>query len=391
MIQLIQACGDNATRARHTGEQSSQRLAMSLQTYEHMFAICGIDWKQACERGMRFLDSIENTFPSIIEEIEQLAIGAGTDIASIAALNARTEILPANYLTIAAADKSDQLAPGNFPAECTSLAVSNNNPSKNDSKSEMTDCWLAQTWDWLGSQRDALVMLQAKHKDSSPQYMTATEAGMLAKIGFNKHGFGITLNILRSPDDGSADGVPVHLFLRRLLDCESVDDACDLARRTAFSSSSNVLIADCSGAIASLELSPRGVRIIQAESTPNCKENPLIRHSSLCHTNHFLHPDFSGIDDDLTANLSTASRLKQANRAVASISDLDGIRRLLSDTSGGDDAVCRFPNEKLPPGARLETVFAVAMNLDKKEFWATEAQPSISDFRRYPFFDSMVP
>ena len=351
---------------------------MSLETYERMFAVCDISWQQACDRGMHFLDITNNVFPSVVDEIEQLAAGSGTEVATIAALNARTEILPANYLTVAAAEKQHLLQPGNFPAECTSLAFNHK---------DATDCWLAQTWDWLGSQREALTLIQAQ-ENNQPLHITACEAGMLAKIGFNQHGLGITLNILRSPDDGTTDGIPVHLFLRRLLDCESVSEACDLARQTAFCSSSNVLVADSSGAIASLELSPRGVRVLEAEKTDNRSggnNTPDAQHSGLCHTNHFRHPDFAGIDDALTANLSTASRLEQANNAITDISDMDGIRRLLSDTNGGENAVCRFANEKLPPGARLETVFAVAMNLSKREFWATQAQPSTSEFELYPF------
>ncbi len=390
MIQVIKTTGNYTERARSIGEQSKQRLALSLQTYERMFAICDISWQQACARGMHFLDITDKVFPSIVTEIEQLAAGSGADVATIAALNARTEILPANYLTIAAAGQKDLLPAGNFPAECTSLAFSQQN---------ITDCWLAQTWDWLGSQREALIMTQA-HDDDQPLHITATEAGMLAKIGLNQHGLGITLNILRSPDDGTSDGVPVHLFLRRLLDCESVAEACDLAKQINFCSSSNVLIADNSGAIASLELSPRGVRIIESETTSEPQTGASSKtngqdsvdnndqrslRASLCHTNHFRHPDFAGIDASLTANLSTASRLETANKAMAGISDLDSIRDLLSDTHGGDNAVCRFPNEQLPPEARLETVFAVAMNLSKKEFWATNAQPSVSEFEHYAF------
>ncbi len=67
--------------------------------------------------------------------------------------------------------------------ECTSLATASSDT-----------VWLAQNWDWCGTQREALCLVDAK-TGSGLRYFTVTEAGMLAKIGLNSAGFAVTLNI----------------------------------------------------------------------------------------------------------------------------------------------------------------------------------------------------
>ena len=84
--------------------------------------------------------------------------------------------------------------------------------------------WLAQNWDWIGRQREALVVLKSID-DAGQRITTLTEAGMLAKIGFNESGFALGLNIVRSLRDGESAGVPVHVLLRHLLSCRSVAHA----------------------------------------------------------------------------------------------------------------------------------------------------------------------
>jgi isopenicillin-N N-acyltransferase-like protein len=152
--------------------------------------------------------------------------------------------------------------------ECTALAVL-------PAASKDGHTWLAQNWDWIGEQRASLVVLRITDDDGT-QRITLTEAGMLAKIGLNDRGVGVCLNILRSNDDGRKPGMPVHVLLRRLLECDSVDDACAVAQSVTHGASSNILVADADGHAASLELSPRDVAIVAPAN------------GTLAHTNHYL-------------------------------------------------------------------------------------------------------
>lgn len=330
-----------------------------------MFATCGISWQSAIDKALPCLDVALTTFPQLEDELKGLADGSGTDLNSLAALNCRTEILPPDYLSRATGLAPETLPDTGHLTECTSLAF-----QRNDGPT-----WLAQNWDWIGRQRDSLILLEANFPDQTG-YMTVTEAGMLAKIGLNRHGLGITLNILRSARDGAAPGMPVHLFLRGLLELETVEEATALAESVSFASSSNFMVADKHGSMASIEASPLGAKILDAKILDANNAQPEKR--GLCHTNHFLHDELTGIDTGLKGNISTESRLAKATELLPDSDDLDSITQLLSNTSDGLQSICRFPDTSLPAVAQVETVVAVAINMTERQLWLSAAQPSIT-------------
>ncbi|MEZ5738453.1 MAG: C45 family peptidase [Burkholderiaceae bacterium] len=344
--------GDARARGRTYGDAMQKRIHRSLDSYRGMFETCGISWAQAQAMAAPYEAVIERTFPHLLDELRGLSEGSGVDFASLLALNSRTEILPPNYLAIASAGALDAYA-----NECTAFAVSGS-------------ALLAQNWDWIGSQREALVLIEA-HPDDGPAYLTVAEAGMLAKIGLNEHGLGVTLNILRSQRDGSQAGMPVHMLLRGLLDCRDLGEARELALGLAYAGSSNILMADAGGAVGSLEASPKGARMIEPDG------------DVLCHTNHFLHADLAPEEANLAGNLSTVERLSVARARIHEVSDMVSAAALLSDTSAGFDSVCRFPNPAMPAPAAIETVVGVIMDLRSRRMHVSGAQPCVSAFHAY--------
>lgn len=352
--------GDAISRGRQYGEQATDQIKYSVDAYQKKFAICDIDWDTAKERALDFVEPIQDRFSHLFDEIRGVAQGSGVDYESLIALNCRTEILPPDYLVRVTNLKAEELPNNGHLTECTSLAFARAGKP----------VWLAQNWDWVGSQREALVMLES-HPDEGPAHITITEAGMLAKIGFNENGFGVTLNILRSTNDGQRAGMPTHLLLRALLDCKDTAQGRALAQSLDYPASSNIMVADPGGEISSIEISPSGARFVPAEN------------DQLCHTNHYLHPDLSDNDAGLRGNLSTESRLQTAQEKIDGIEDLNGITNLLSDTSDDYQSVCRFPDPSLPRAAQVESVLGVAMDLTNRELWVTGAQPSDSAFEKF--------
>jgi isopenicillin-N N-acyltransferase-like protein len=352
--------GDAQTRGHQYGEQAIDQIKYSVDAYRQMFEVCDIDWDAAKERALDFVEPIQDRFSHLFDEIRGVSRGSGVDYESLLALNCRTEILPPDYLVRVTQLSAEALPNNGHLTECTSLAFARDNKP----------VWLAQNWDWVGSQREALVMLES-HPDDGPAHITITEAGMLAKIGFNEKGFGVTLNILRSTNDGQRSGMPTHLFLRALLDCKDTAQGCALAESLDYPASSNIMVADPGGAIASIEISPSGARFVPSEN------------NQLCHTNHYLHADLSDNDAGLRGNLSTESRLQKAHEKIDGIEDLNGITELLSDTSDDYQSVCRFPDPALPQAAQVESVLGVAMDLTNRAMWVTGAQPSDSAFEKF--------
>lgn len=348
MFPVIEVGGRAFERGRTQGNLAKARVERSLANYARLFAFCGLGWPEAQRLGAAYRDTIGGLDAALLEEIEGIAAGAGREVNEILALNARTEILPPAFLGGAGADMG----------ECTAIAVQ---PAASATGGTM----LAQNWDWVGAQRDALIVLRF-----SNEFVTLTEAGMLAKIGFNRHGFGVCLNILRSTADGKRPGVPVHVLLRALLARSGVADAIAFASGLSFGASSNVLCADAGGEAASLEFSPNGLCVVRGEG------------GTLCHTNHFVASGAKGWQASLAENLSTVPRLERA-RAHASARAKHGVedlKRLLRDESEGFLSICRCPDPSLPEEARIESIASVIMELARGVMHVAPDLPSRAEY-----------
>jgi isopenicillin-N N-acyltransferase like protein len=223
------------------GQLCSAQVLHTRDTYSRLFAQCGITWKQACAKALAMQEAIATLDPSFLDEMRGIAEGAGVHYEDILALNCRTEILPAEFLsatgtlaenktssnishpTISTAQKHAAAVFGE--GECTALALTP--AASSDGKT-----WLAQNWDWLGTQRKALVLLKGRAWSAATtgsgafttqgrEFITLTEAGMLAKIGLGvgpeTDRVAIGLNIVRSRHDGEKPAIPVHALLRHLL------------------------------------------------------------------------------------------------------------------------------------------------------------------------------
>ena len=368
MFPLIEVSGAARERGQQHGLQAKARIARSIGTYARLFAYCGIDWQGAQRLGAGYRDVIAGLDPALLAEIEGIAAGSGRHVDEILALNARTEILPPSYPgephpdrnSIAAANAKQGVPDW---GECTSVAVK---PAQSTTGTTL----LAQNWDWLGVQRAALVLLRVRGAGGA-SCLTLTEAGMLAKIGLNQRGFGVCLNILRSSDDGSRTGVPVHVLLRALLGCDSVAGAVALASKLSFGASSNVLCADASGDTAALEFSPRGLEVLRGAD------------AALCHTNHFLAPAAAKHQASLAPSLSTLPRLARitaltgAHKGKFSPADL---QRMLRDESEGYLSICRSPDPALAPEVCIETVASVVMDLGERVMHIAPDVPSRVEF-----------
>ncbi len=366
MFPVIEVSGSAFERGRLHGERARGRVERSLANYADLFAFHGMPWDEAQRRAAPYRDLIGRFDAALLEEIEGIARGAGRPAGEILALNARTEILPPAYL--AGADLG----------ECTAIAV-------RPAASAAGGTLLAQNWDWVGTQREAMILLRVAEGDS-PACLTLTEAGMLAKIGLNSLGFGVCLNILRSTFDGAgADGkpggVPVHVLLRALLKRASVRDAVAFASALSFGGSSNILCADRGGEAASLEFSPQGLRVVRGDGP------------TLCHTNHFIHPEATGWQASVAGSLSTVPRLERArwhaaSRATHGVEDL---KRLLRDESAGLMSICREPDPSLPPQAQLESVASAIMELGRGVMHVAPDVPSRAEYQPVALQGEPVP
>lgn len=375
-------------RGQIYGQEAKDRIQHSVVTYARLFAACGIDWAQACERGLRFERVIARVDADLMTELQGMAQGSGQSLGSLMALNCRTEILPPTFFTdepqLAHAALAANRAAG-LPdwldsavwdsalqdGECTAMGVSG-------AASQTGQAWLAQNWDWMGRQRQALVLLHTQGP-SGQSITTLTEAGMLAKIGINQSGFALGLNILRSVRDGSRLGVPVHVLLRHLLDCRSVAHARERLHALqsdlglGFGAASNVPCADAEGQTACFEVSPAG----WAEVRP--------AHGVVVHTNHFVCESLLAEQAPVGPGLSSHSRLSTAHQHTLQtpIGQAE-LERFLRDESDGFLSICRSPDPSAPPESRVESVAGIVMHTNPPAMWVACDVPSRVAFEAVP-------
>jgi isopenicillin-N N-acyltransferase like protein len=375
-------------RGQIYGQAGKGRIQHSVITYARLFAACGIDWASACERAMRFESVIEQVDADLMAELRGMAQGSGQTLGSLMALNCRTEILPPTFFTdepqLAHAALAANRAAG-LPdwleqaawdgalkdGECTAMGVT-------AAASRTGQAWLAQNWDWMGRQREALVVLHTQGP-SGQSITTLTEAGMLAKIGINQSGFALGLNILRSNRDGSRLGVPVHVLLRHLLDCRSVAHARERLQALqsdlglGFGAASNVPCADAEGQAACFEVSPAG----WAEVTPT--------HGVVVHTNHFVCESLLGEQAPMGPGLSSHNRLSTAGQyALKTPIGQADLERFLRDESDGFLSICRSPDPSVPPESRVESVAGIVMHTQPSAMWIACDVPSRVAFEVVP-------
>ncbi len=369
MFPILILTGDAFTRGVQYGRQASQQIQHSIATYARLFAYRrGLNWTTAQVMAETYLPVLEEYVPDLLIELRGIAEGASRKLAEIVALNIRTELLagtaasPAHPGYASAADHNRALGVPD-DGECTTVIAL---PGATD----LGQTLLAQTWDWHSHQRAACVILNIQSPDH-PDLLTLTEAGMLAKIGLNRAGIGVCLNLLRSNCDGQAIGIPIHLLLRHILQTHSISLALQAVRQAPVGASSCISIADAYGQAISLELTPGGVGIIEPQD------------GWLVHTNHCVTD--TGIADEC-AHDPASSSVPRYNRAIDLIThqrgtiNSDSLMEILRDRQGAPNCICRKPDMHLPTLERTESVAGVVMDMSTQQMYVAPGIPCEVDF-----------
>ncbi|HTO13143.1 MAG TPA: C45 family peptidase, partial [Candidatus Binatia bacterium] len=135
----------------------------------------------------------------------------------------------------------------------------------------------AQNWDWKVECADTAVVLCVR-RDDGPDLLTFTEAGGLARSGFNSAGVAITANYLECDRDYRRLGVPLALIRRKVLESQHLALAMRCVYVTPKSAANNMIVSHREGVAVDFECAPD-------ETFQVHPENGL-----LVHANHFVSP-----------------------------------------------------------------------------------------------------
>jgi isopenicillin-N N-acyltransferase-like protein len=350
----VRVCGGPHERGFAYGLASRQRVRASLAGYRSKFESLGTDWRVVRRIAQQARGRVVDFAPAAALEMRGLAAGAGVGELDVLALNLRTEIL-----ALAQGEGSS------LPAECTAFAV----PPERSVDGHVL---LAQNWDWLTHSARTLVVLEVE-RDDAPGFVTVVEAGLVAKIGLNAAGLGIATNALRVTSDPAERGIPYHILLRSLFDCESAAEAAALVRRASHASSANYLLAGADAMCVDLE----------AEAGEPGARELTSANGILCHTNHFL--THTARTDDLGPSRypSTTRRLQFAQTTAAKTEavSVELLKQALADHDGYPLSVCAHRDESAPPEERGLTAASLIMDLTSVRAWLADGNPCIHAFR----------
>lgn len=250
-----------ADRGQAFGAAQADAVAVTARTYRRLLQeAAGVARDDLRHAGATLVQRLQPRWPELIAEIEGIAAGARQDPLELIAINARTELLA-----------------GAGGPECSLVG-----------RVSGASACLVQTWDWHPDLAPARLLWTVIEQDGS-WLTTATEAGIVAKLGVNSRGVACGLNSLASSADGGVGGLPIHLLLRLLLErCDGATDALALLlnARTSASACISVAVAEPdAAALFAVELSPGGGVALWPDE-----------QGRLIHTNHFLAPLPTGVD-----------------------------------------------------------------------------------------------
>ncbi|HET9072232.1 MAG TPA: C45 family peptidase [Acidimicrobiales bacterium] len=349
----IRVGGGPRQRGRAYGEAARDRVRISREAYEEAFGrTAGWTWAQARDAAAAYLAPVEAAFPQYLEEMRGIAEGAGLPFEDVLTLNTRTEVMYA-----AKARQAASLGRG----ECTSFALLGERTASGR-------LLAGQNWDWLAHCTETVVVLEVE-QPGAVNFVTVVEAGLLAKASLNAAGLAVATNALVTSADRGAPGLPYHVILRGLADCETPADGVDVVLGHVRSSSANYLLASADGLVLDLEAAPgdyRAVSVLEPEG------------GALVHTNHFLRPPAGQDDVSVWAMSDTHLRRQRALPALADPGrrhDPESIRDVLADHAGYPFGVCSHADPRVGDGPAWATITAVVMDPAERRLWLTSGRP----------------
>ncbi|MFW9784053.1 MAG: C45 family autoproteolytic acyltransferase/hydrolase [Candidatus Heimdallarchaeota archaeon] len=296
------------------------------------------------ESNRKFILNSARKFKNIIQkfnseyalEIESIADAADVDPLWIYAINSRSEIM-ANM--------------ENGSTECTAIFF-------------RTPRILGQNWDWAADFEDLAVIMRLTTSDGH-KIIQVTEPGMIGKIGFNNSGLGVCLNFLHV--DEELLGLPIHIILRAMLECKTIEEAKKLAKKVGNGQSGNILIGDKYGKYQDIEYEGSDISFLESEI------------NYFVHTNHFLRNEKLNSNPDLLQSSinrhKTARKLLKGNQTLS----LEFMKTILLDDTDPELPICR----KYIPGTTMDqvgTVCTILMDLNKEIMHITKGSPLHNPF-----------
>lgn len=356
---LVEVSGSPRERGRLYGEQARQRIAGSVDLYAASLSRIGFARGDIERFTAVFRPRLAAWAPDLVDEMEGIAEGAGLDFASIMLVNARTEVLQ-----LARREKGVR---DDEPDGCTGAVVL---PEQTRGGRLIH----GQNWDWKAECAETSVVLRIL-RDDGPDLLTFTEAGGLARSGFNSVGIAITANYLECDRDYRELGIPLPFIRRRVLEAAHFALALRVVATTPKSGSNNMILSTAEGYAIDLECAPDEAFALHPQD------------GMIVHANHWQSQvALSKLKEtglaDVPDSLYRDMRVRKLLAARVGDLTMDDLKVALFDDFAAPYCVCRPPLRK--EGGNLSATVAMIVMAPADGVMEIAPLPAVNrDFTRY--------
>ena len=356
---LIEISGPPRERGRMYGEKARDRIHLSAGLYTGQLHKLGFDDADIERLVTLFLPRIRDWAPDLVAEMEGIAEGAVVSLSAVVLVNARTEVLQLARLEAGVSDEE--------PDGCTGAVL----------LPEVTRDGTVihgQNWDWRAECADTSVVLRIL-RDDGPDILTFTEAGGLARSGFNSAGITITANYLESDRDYREMGIPLPFIRRRALEARHFAMALRVVAITPKSGSNNMMLSTAEGYAVDLECAPD-------EAFPIYPQDGVIVHAnhwqSAVALSKLKETGLPNVPDSLYRDHRVLKVLREGGGKLG----VDDLKRAFFDDFAAPFCVCRAPLAK--DGGNLSATVAMILCEPAKGVMEIAPLPAINrTFTRY--------
>jgi isopenicillin-N N-acyltransferase-like protein len=339
-LPLIEVDGNPRNRGRQYGEQAAARVKLGIEHYSVQLDKNKLSWQDIRDITAKYEPTIAAFDAGYVEEMQGIAEGAGVEYAAVLLLNARTELLK-----LAQRRQRGEPMPDD-PDGCTGVVIM----PKASASGRLIH---AQNWDWKAECAETAVILKVR-RDNGPDLITFTEAGVLARFGFNSVGIAITGNYLECERDYRHFGVPLALIRRKVLEQKQLAVAMKAVYATKKSASNNIIVSHANGVA------------IDFECAPDETFQVLPQDGLIVHANHFqssvaltklLDKGIANMPDSLYRDIRVRDLLEPHIGAITP----EIVKEALFDDFEDPFSVCRPPRPSLSGNNQSATVAMIVM------------------------------
>ncbi len=209
--EIFVKSADPYERGYQHGSQIKAELNAVIEDYRQVFLEKGYEWQEVLDMAMDYVPFLEKNMFELMQEAKGIADGAGVDLSLVMVMNTRYELLK----FIKGKDNFEN-------NECTCFLVS-------PEATQMKETIGGQNWDNAAFVGKNLYVLHIDEENGT-RIVGITEPAQLIRSGMNSHGLSVNCSTLLSTKDHRGIAIPTNFMRRRLLQCQTLEEARELVK-----------------------------------------------------------------------------------------------------------------------------------------------------------------